>query len=157
MTLETRESMELLRAEFPVLTQRIHGQPLVYLDSAATSQKPRAVLRAMNDFYERTNANIHRGVYQMSEEATSLYEDARRKLARFLGVPRREVIFTRNATESINLVAYAWGRANLKRGDVVVLTEMEHHANMVPWHILREERGIEIRYLAMTPEGRLDL
>ena len=146
-----------VRAEFPILSRRIHGRPLVYLDSAASSQKPRAVLDAMQDFYERTNANIHRGVYQMSEEATARYEEARRKVARFLGASPRELVFTRNATEAVNLVSYSWARTHLAPGDAIVLTHMEHHANIVPWHILREERGIEIRYLPITPEGRLDL
>jgi cysteine desulfurase/selenocysteine lyase len=155
--LETREGLQHLRAEFPILARKVHGHPLVYLDSAATSQKPRAVLRAMQDFYETSNSNIHRGVYELSEHATALFEGARTHVARFLGVPARELVFTRNATESINLVAYSWARAYLRSGDAIVLTEMEHHANLVPWHILREERGIEIRYIPVTPQGRLDL
>ncbi|HVP39178.1 MAG TPA: cysteine desulfurase [Candidatus Saccharimonadales bacterium] len=156
-TLEAPGRMEQLRAEFPLLSRTVHGRPLVYLDSAATSQKPRAVLRAMQDFYERHNSNIHRGVYLLSEEATAMHEAARARVAEFLGVQARELVFTRNATEAINLVAYAWARTHLRAGDAIVLTEMEHHANLVPWHILREERGIEIRYLPVTPEGRLEL
>ncbi len=146
-----------LREEFPILARTVHGKPLVYLDSAATSQKPRAVLEAMQDYYQRTNANIHRGVYQISEDATTLYEQARKRIAASLGASPRELVFTGNATAAVNLVAYSWGRSRLKQGDVVVLTEMEHHANLVPWHILRDERGIEIRYIPVTPEGRLDL
>ncbi len=155
--METRGKLERLREEFPILARQVHGHPLVYLDSAATSQKPLAVLRAMDDFYRQTNANIHRGVYQISEDATALFEGARGRVAAFFGVQARDLVFTGNATAAVNLVAYSWGRANLRSGDAIVLTEMEHHANLVPWHILREERGIEIRYLKVTPQGRLDL
>jgi cysteine desulfurase/selenocysteine lyase len=145
-----------VRARFPLLTAR-REPPLVYLDSAATSQKPESVLAAMDDYYRRYNANIHRGIYAIAEEATAAYEDARARLARFIGAPSREVIFTRNSTEAINLVAYAWGRWALKRGDVVLLTEMEHHSNLVPWHILAAERGIELRFIPITDAGELRL
>jgi len=131
-----------VRAGFPILERQVHpGVPLVYLDSAATSQKPLAVIQAMDDYYRRSNANIHRGIHVLAEEATALYEDARVTIARFINAPSaRQVIYTRNATEAINLVAYSWGRAHLSAGDVVVLTEMEHHSNLVPWHILAAEK-----------------
>ena len=145
-----------VRGRFPLLTAT-RERPLVYLDSAATSQKPESVLAAMDDYYRRYNANIHRGIYAIAEEATAAYEDARARLARFVGAPPREVIFTRNSTEAINLVAYAWGRSVLKRGDAVVLTVMEHHSNLVPWHILAAERGIELRFIPMTDGGELEL
>jgi cysteine desulfurase / selenocysteine lyase len=143
-----------VRARFPLLAAK-REPPLVYLDSAATSQKPESVLAAMDDYYRRYNANIHRGIYAIAEEATAAYEDARARLARFIGAPSREVIFTRNSTEAINLVAYAWGRWALKQGDVVLLTEMEHHSNLVPWHILAAERGIELRFIPITDSGEL--
>jgi cysteine desulfurase/selenocysteine lyase len=145
-----------VRGRFPLLMAK-RERPLIYLDSAATSQKPESVLAAMDDYYRRYNANIHRGIYAIAEEATAAYEDARARLARFVGAPPREVIFTRNSTEAINLVAYAWGRSVLKRGDAVVLTVMEHHSNLVPWHILAAERGIELRFIPMTDGGELEL
>jgi cysteine desulfurase/selenocysteine lyase len=150
---------EAVRADFPIFERTVHdGKPIIYLDSAATSQKPRAVLDAMNDYYVRRNANIHRGAYTISEEATQHYEGARARIARFIGAKSsREIIYTRNATEALNLVAYTWGRANLRRGDAVLLTKMEHHSNLVPWHILKGELGIEIRYIDVTPRGTLDL
>ncbi|MBW3547863.1 MAG: SufS family cysteine desulfurase [Actinobacteria bacterium] len=145
-----------VRKDFPVFEQD-RDRPLVYLDSAASSQKPRAVLDAMTEYYETTHANVHRGVYAMAEEATARYERARRTVARFVGAPSTcEILFSKNATESLNLVANAWGRANLSAGDVVVLTEMEHHANLVPWLMLAEERGLELRYLGVTDDGLLD-
>jgi cysteine desulfurase/selenocysteine lyase len=145
-----------VRQRFPLLTAR-REPPLVYLDSAATAQKPESVLAAMDDYYRRYNANIHRGIYAIAEQATAAYEDARARLARFIGAPPRELIFTRNSTEAINLVAYAWGRSALKPGDVVVVTEMEHHSNLVPWHILAAERGIELRFVPITDSGELAL
>jgi cysteine desulfurase/selenocysteine lyase len=145
-----------VRGRFPLLTAG-RERPLVYLDSAATSQKPESVLAAMDDYYRRYNANIHRGIYAIAEEATAAYEDARARLARFIGAPAREVIFTRNSTEAINLVAYAWGRWALKRGDAVLLTVMEHHSNLVPWHILAAERGIELRFIPVTDDGELEM
>ncbi len=141
--------VELVKKDFPILDQQVHGHRLVYLDSAASSQKPLAVLDAMQRLYETTYANVHRGVYTIAEEATRLYEEARGQGGRASSAAgsAREVVFTKNVTEAINLVAYSWGRANLRAGDVVVLTEMEHHANLVPWLQLKAERGIELRYL----------
>lgn len=151
-------NVEAIRADFPILQRRIHGLPLVYLDNAASSQKPQAVIRAMSGYYERTHANVHRGVHTLSEEATVQYEGARAKVANFIGACcPKEVIWTRNATEAINLVAYTWGRANLKRGDRVLLTEMEHHSNIVPWQILSAELGFEIDYLRVADDGVLIL
>ena len=147
-----------LRTDFPILDRQVNGKRLVYLDSAATSQKPQAVLDALDDYYKQHNANVHRGVYTLAEEATAAYEEARAKTARFIGAPSpREVIFTRSTTEAMNLVAHAWGRSTLAAGDVVVLTHMEHHANIVPWHMLAAERGIELRWIPLTPDGHLDL
>ncbi|HEY3810127.1 MAG TPA: SufS family cysteine desulfurase [Acidimicrobiales bacterium] len=146
-----------IKKDFPILDQQVHGRRLVYLDSASSSQKPVSVIEAMDHYYETTHANVHRGVYAIAEEATRLFEYGRSTLARFIGGRTDEVVFTKNATEAINLVAYAWGRANLHAGDVVVLTEMEHHANLVPWLMLKAERAIELRYLPLTTDGLLDL
>ena len=148
----------LIKKDFPILDQPVHGKRLVYLDSAASSQKPTSVIEAMSRYYETTHANVHRGVYAIAEEATRLFEAGRAAVARFVGASdASEVVFTKNVTEAINLVAYSWGRANLSAGDVVVLTEMEHHSNLVPWLSLKAERGIELRYLPLTDDGRLDL
>jgi cysteine desulfurase/selenocysteine lyase len=147
------------RADFPIL-QRVlpNGKPLVYLDNAATTQKPLAVIAAMDDYYRRYNANVHRGVHTLSEEATAAFEAARETVRRFINAPgHRNVIFTRGATEGANLVASSWGRANLKAGDEVLITQMEHHANIVPWHILQEQIGFTLRYIPVTDEGLLDL
>jgi cysteine desulfurase/selenocysteine lyase len=147
-----------IRAQFPLLDRQVHGKRLVYLDSAATAQKPQAVLDAMDRYYRETNANVHRGVYTIAEEATAAFEAARARTARFIGATDpHELILTRNATESINLVARTWGAANLREGDVVVLTEMEHHANIVPWQMVAAERGIEIRWVPIDGSYRLDL
>ena len=147
-----------IQADFPILQRRVHDTRLVYLDSASSSQKPASVIDAMSLYYESTHANIHRGTYELAEEATALYEGARARLARFIGAPSpSEIVFTKNVTEALNLVAYAWGRANLHTGDVVVLSELEHHANIVPWLILKEERGIELRYLRLADDFTLDL
>jgi cysteine desulfurase/selenocysteine lyase len=148
-----------IRADFPILGREVRpGVPLAYLDSTASSQKPEAVIEAMNAFYRRSNANIHRGIHTLAEEATAAYEEARAKVAKFIAAPAaRQVIFTRNATEAINLVAYSWGRANLSAGDVVILTEMEHHANLVPWHILASEKNIRLEFIPVTDDGMLDL
>ncbi len=147
-----------VRADFPILRQTVHGQPLCYLDSTATSQKPEAVLAAMDAYYRTTNANIHRGVYQLSEEATRLYEDARARIARFINAPlAREIIYTRNATEAINLVAATWGRANVGPGDAILYTAMEHHSNLVPWQMLAAERGATLRAIPVDAAGRLVL
>lgn len=148
-----------LRKDFPIFQRETRpGVPLIYLDSTATSQKPRAVIEAMDNYYRRSNANIHRGVHMLAEEATSLYEEARVKIARFINAPSpQQVIYTRNTTESINLVSYSWARANLKAGDLVLLTEMEHHSNLVPWQILQTERAIELDFIPVTDDGLLDL
>jgi len=147
-----------IRAEFPILKETPHGKPLVFLDSAASSQKPIQVIEAMDDYYRRYHANIHRGVYHISELATEAYEEARAKVARFIGSAcAAECIFVRNATEGINLIAYAWGRHNVKAGDVILLTEMEHHSNLVPWQILAQEKGAQLRFIPVTDDGLLDL
>ena len=147
-----------IKKDFPILEREVHGGRLVYLDSANTSQKPHAVLDSMARYYEQSNANVHRGTYLIAEEATNALEGARTKVARFIGArSAKEVVFTKNATEALNLVAKAWGRANLRRGDAVVLTELEHHANIVPWHQLHDELGIELRWIPVTADGHLDL
>ena len=147
-----------IRADFPILTRQIHGRPLVYLDNAATSQKPEAVLRAMDDYYRRYNANVHRGVHTLAEEATEAYEQARRKVARFLNAPSpREVVFVRNTTEAINLVAMSWGRANVGAGDLLILTLMEHHSNLVPWQLLAQATGARLEFIGLDAAGRLIL
>ena len=151
--------VNVIRKEFPIFQRETKpGTRLVYLDSTATSQKPLAVIEAMNSYYHHSNANIHRGVHTLAEEATALYEQARVKIARFINAPSaHQIIYTRNTTESINLVAYSWGRANLKPGDLVILTEMEHHSNLVPWQILQAERGIELDFIPVTDDGLLHL
>ena len=147
-----------VKAQFPLLQREINGQPLVYLDSANTAQKPRSVIDAMTRFMETSYAPINRSAYLLAAEATDAYEGARKAVQRFINAPLAdELIFTKNATEALNLVAYSWGRANLQRGDVVVLTQMEHHANIVPWHMLAAERGIELRWVPLTIDGLLDL
>ncbi|HEX4777963.1 MAG TPA: SufS family cysteine desulfurase [Acidimicrobiia bacterium] len=147
-----------VKADFPILEREVHGKRLVYLDSASSSQKPVQVLDAMDGCYRGYYANVHRGVYTIAEEATAAFEAARARVARFLGAREaHEIVFVRNATEAINLVAYSWARANLHEGDPIVLTEMEHHANVVPWHILAAERGVELRWIPLTPDFRLDL
>ena len=147
-----------VKADFPILGETVHGKALVYLDSAATSQKPRAVLDAMDHYYETTNANVHRGVYEIAERATTMMEAARAKAARFIGAPSpSELVFTKNFTEAFNLVARSWGGANLGPGDAVVLTHMEHHSNIVPWQILAAEKGFELRWLPVDGDGQLDL
>jgi cysteine desulfurase/selenocysteine lyase len=155
MTLNITE----IRKDFPILEREVRpGVRLTYLDSTATSQKPLAVIQTMDDFYRTSNANIHRGVHTLAEEATTLYESARERIAKFINAASaRQIIYTRNATESINLVAYSWARANLKQGDLVILTEMEHHSNLVPWHILQAERGVELEFIPVTEDGLLDL
>jgi len=154
----TRVDWAAVKADFPVLQRMIDGQRLVYLDSANTSQKPNAVIDAMTDFMRNGYAPINRSAYRMAGEATDLYEGARNKVQRFINARSvNEVVFTKNATESINLIAQTWGRANLQTGDVVVLTHMEHHANIVPWHMLVAERGIELRWIPLTEDGELDL
>ena len=150
-------SIEEIRAEFPILAREIHGEPLAYLDNGATSQKPLAVIDALDRYWREHNANVHRGVHTLSEEATALYEGARDKLARHLGADRREVIFVRNATEALNLVAYSWARANLAEGDRIVITEMEHHSNVVPWYQATQEKGAHLDWAPIKDDGSLDL
>jgi cysteine desulfurase / selenocysteine lyase len=151
--------VDRVRADFPILAREVHpGKPLVYLDSTATSQKPRQVIEVMDAFYRESNANIHRGIHVLAEESTYKYEEARVKVAGFIHSPSpRQVIFTRNTTEAINLVALTWGRGNLKGGDIVILTEMEHHSNLVPWQILAGEIGLQLEFIPVTPQGLLDL
>lgn len=150
--------VEAIRADFPILSRRVKDKLLVYLDSAASSQKPVQVLDAMDRYYRHTHANVHRGVHTLSEEATAQYEGARAKVSDFIGACcPKEVIWTRNATEAINLVAYSWGRANLKAGDHILLTEMEHHANLVPWQILAAERGVQLDFVPVADNGTLIL
>src|SRR5579871_6577940 len=147
-----------IRKDFPIMSRQVHGKPLVYLDSTASSQKPNAVIEAMSEYYETTHANVHRGVYEISEEATARMEKARVKVARFLNARQsRQVIFTRNTTESINLVAYSWGYANIKAGDLIVLTEMEHHSNLVPWQLLAQRSGARLEFVPVDDHGLLRL
>jgi cysteine desulfurase/selenocysteine lyase len=150
-------SIDEIRAEFPILARQIHGEPLAYLDNGATAQKPLAVLDALDSYWREHNANVHRGVHTLSEEATALYEDARETVATHLGADRREVIFVRNATEALNLVAYSWGRTNLEAGDRIVVTEMEHHSNVVPWYQVAQERGAHLDWAPIDGDGRLDM
>ena len=150
--------MAAIRRDFPILERKIHGKPLAYLDNTATTQKPASVLKALDDFYRLHNANVHRGVYLLGEEATAAYEGAREKVARFVNArSARDVVFTRGTTESVNLVSNAWGRKNVGRGDVILTTEMEHHSNLVPWQMLAEEKGAELRHIPIDSHGRLDL
>ncbi len=147
-----------IRKDFPILARKVHGVPLVYLDNAATSQKPRQVIDALVRYYENYNANIHRAVHTLGEEATAAYEGAREKVRAFINAPGAEsVIFTRNTTEAINLVAYSWGRANISEGDEILLTQMEHHSNLIPWQQLAKEKGATVRYVPVTPQGTLEL
>ena len=146
-----------LRADFPILSRRVNGAPLVYLDSAATSQKPVAVLDAMDAYYRETNANVHRGVYTLAAEATDRFEAGRDSVARLVSAPRECTVFTKNASEAINLVAWAWGVRELAAGDEILVTEMEHHSNIVPWQIVAEITGAVVRFVPVTPEGELDM
>ncbi|HET9436177.1 MAG TPA: SufS family cysteine desulfurase [Candidatus Limnocylindrales bacterium] len=150
---------EVIRGEFPILaTTNSHGRPLVYLDSASTSQKPRQVIEAVDTYYREYNANVHRGIYEIGERSTAAYEQARAAAARFINAPdAHEIVFTRNATEAINLVAYSWGRRHIDRGDAIVLTEMEHHANLVPWQLLAQERDGDLEFIPITDDGVLRL
>lgn len=148
-----------IRADFPILNQEAYpGVPLVYLDNAASSQKPQPVIQAMTDYYQHYHANVHRGIHRLSEEATNRYEAAREKVARFINAPdASQIIWLRNATEGFNLVAYTWGRVNIQAGDEILLTEMEHHANLVPWQMLAEEKGAVLRFIPFKEDGTLDL
>ncbi len=154
MTLDVQR----IRKDFPILERKVYGKPLVYLDNAATSQKPRQVIDALVNYYENYNANIHRAVHCLGEEATAAYEEARAKVAKFINAPSPEcVIFTRNTTEAINLVAYTWGRANMREGDEILLTQMEHHSNLIPWQRLAAEKGATVRYIELTDTQTLAL
>jgi len=147
-----------VRKDFPILNRRIRGKPLVYLDNAATSQKPRCVVEALTDYYTQYNANVHRGIHTLAEEATMAYEDARKKVAQLIGAASpSSIVFTRNTSEAINLVAYAWGRAHLKKGDRILLTEMEHHSNLIPWQLIAKETGAELAFIGMFQDGTLNL
>jgi cysteine desulfurase/selenocysteine lyase len=158
MTKPTELDVEAIREQFPIFQRTVRGKRLIYLDSAATSQKPQSVIDAEREFYERYNANVHRGAYRIAEEATAAYEAAREKLARFLNAPSKEcIVFTRGTTEAINLVAYAWGWAKLKEGDEILLTEMEHHSNIVPWQLIAERTGAKIKVVPITDDGFLDM
>lgn len=151
-------SVETLRENFPILKRKIKGNPLIYLDNAASSQKPKQVLEAMQKFYEASYANIHRGVYTIAEEATEQYEQAREAVAQFIHArAMQEIIFTRGTTEGINLVAHSWGRKNINAGDEILLTEMEHHSNLVPWQILAEEKGAKLKFIPFDEQGKLKL
>lgn len=159
-TLVAHDSVDWQRvcADFPILSRTIHGKRMVYLDSTASSQKPEQVIDALSHFYRTSNANIHRGAYTLSEEATHLYEQARRKVARFINAAaERELIFTRNATEALNLVAHSWARANLGAGDVIVTSEMEHHSNLIPWQVVARETGARLEFIPIKADGSLDL
>jgi cysteine desulfurase/selenocysteine lyase len=148
--------VQRVRDDFPILSRSVHGRPLVYLDNAATTQKPRVVIDALVDYYENLNANVHRGIHALSEEATARYEEVRLKVARFIGAPAAEdIVFTRNTTESINLVAHAWGRKHLRAGDEILLTIMEHHSNLIPWQLLARNTGAKLRFVDIDDEGRL--
>jgi len=148
---------EDLRMDFPILNQEVNGHPLIYFDNAATSQKPRAVIAALVNYYERDNSNVHRGLHALSNRATDAYEQARLRLATYLGADEEEVIYTRGTTEAINLVARAWGDENVGSGDVILLTELEHHSNLVPWQLLAKRTGATLRYIPITDDGRLNL
>jgi cysteine desulfurase/selenocysteine lyase len=149
--------VEALRRDFPVLTRRIHDRPLIYLDSAASSQKPLAVIEAVSHYYKTTHANIHRGVYTLSEEATIAYEHAHAQVSRLINADFEEVVFTKNTTEALNLVAYAWGLQYLQPGDEVVLSQLEHHSNIVPWQQIARRTGATVHYIRVSAQGRLDL
>ena len=149
--------IEKVRADFPILGRKVHGKRLVYLDSSNTSQKPKAVIDALVDYYSRHNSNVHRAVYELAEEATSAYEGARRKAATFVGASAKEVVFVRGTTEATNLVRFAWGEPNVKKGDLLVATLMEHHSNIVPWQLLAKSRGATLKFVALLPDGTLDM
>src|SRR3954468_10697526 len=147
-----------VREDFPILDQEVHGRPLIYFDNAATTQKPRQVLDTLRHYYEHDNANVHRGLHELSSRATDAYEGARARVAKFIGAANPdEIVFTRGTTESINLVAQAWGGKFLREGDTILLTEMEHHSNLVPWQLLAEQRGARLRFVPVRDDGSLAL
>lgn len=144
--------------DFLILKRKIHGKPLVYLDNAATTQKPKQVIEAIVDYYEKHNANVHRGIHALSEEATAMYEETRKQVSRFIGSQDpNELVFVRNTTEAINLVAFAWGRKNVGEGDEILISELEHHSNIVPWQMLAKEKGATVKYIRVTEDGKLDI
>jgi len=162
MNLKTQQKPKIdlskYRADFPILKREVNGKPLIYFDNAATSQKPQAVIDAVSNYYQTKNANVHRGVHKLSEEATAAYEEARKKVVDFIhGGASSQIVFTRNATEAINLVAFSWGRANIKKGDEILLTQMEHHSNLVPWQILAREVGAKLRFIPINQTGELQI
>ena len=144
-----------IREDFPILKRQVNDKPLIYFDNAATSQKPNTVIDAVDRYYREYNANIHRGIHKLAEEATVAHEEAREKVAKFINAKRTEVVFTRNTTEALNLVAYSWGRANVGKGDKIVLTIMEHHSNIVPWQLVAEEKGATIEFVKIDENGEL--
>ena len=149
--------VEKIRKDFPILHQKIHGNPLVYFDNGATTQKPDVVINAISDYYRNDNANVHRGIHQLSDRATKGFEGARKKVAQFIGAPsERQIIFTRGTTEAINLVATSWGRKFISEGDEIILSEMEHHSNLVPWQLLAQEKRAKLKFIPITDEGTLD-
>jgi cysteine desulfurase/selenocysteine lyase len=149
--------LQKIRADFPILGERVNGRPLVYLDNAATTQKPQPVLDAVESYYEHTNANVHRAIHTLGERATAAYEASRARVARFVNAPGAEsIVFVRNASEALNLVAYAWG-SRLRAGDEIVLTPMEHHSNLIPWQLLAKRSGAALRFIPLLPDGTLDL
>lgn len=155
---DARRTAYDIRKDFPILSRQVHGKPLVYLDSGASSQKPYVVIESMSTYYESSHANVHRGVYQISEEATAKMENARFRVARFVNARQsKQIIFTRNTTESINLVAYTWGNTNISAGDLIVLTEMEHHSNLVPWQLLAQRTSARLEFVPITNDGLLRL
>src|SRR5215208_4823058 len=149
--------LDEIRSDFPVLARRVNGKPLVYVDNAATAQKPASVIEAISSYYRNSNANIHRSMHELAAEATELYESARTRMAAFVGARPEEIVFVRNATEAINLVRFTWAREHVGAGDTVVITRMEHHSNVVPWQLLCAERGAKLAYVELDGEGRLDL
>ncbi len=155
---EEKTLADQVRQDFPILAQEVHDKPLIYLDNAATSQKPLAVLNALSNYYQYDNANVHRGAHSLSVRATEAYEEARNKVAKFVNAAASvEIVFTRNASEAINLVAYSWGLNNLQAGDEIILSVMEHHSNIVPWQIIAQKTGAKIKYVQLTPTEELDL
>ncbi len=149
--------VERIRADFPILKRQVHGKRLVYLDSAATAQKPKAVIHALVDYYSRYNSNVHRSVHTLGEDATRAYEGAREKAARFVGAAPKELVFVRGTTEAINLVRFAWGEKNVKKGDTLITTLMEHHSNLVPWQLLAKSKGATLKFVGLLPDGTLDM
>ncbi len=147
-----------IRSDFPILSRKVNGKPLIYFDNAASSQMPEQVIQSISDYYRNEHANVHRGIHTLSEDATAMYEDTRTKIARFFNASHHdEIIFTGGTTDGINLVAQTWGRANLKSGDQILISGMEHHSNIVPWQMLCEEKGLILKVIPVTPSGELDL